>query len=169
MGVVNTAAASIRQEIPQKVKIMNITYRSATSEDYQFTFELKKVAEMDAITAVFGWDEDLQQELHRQEWNSGLPTIICLDGKPIGTYLLESKHDTLFFSRFFILPAFQGMGIGSQILQTIIKVSQQTHSPCKLCYRQGNRVGELYKRFGFIDYETDDVFVHMQFVPSFTN
>ncbi|MBD1567068.1 GNAT family N-acetyltransferase [Vibrio sp. S12_S33] len=147
---------------------MNITYRSATSEDYQFTFELKKVAEMDSITAVFGWDEELQQELHRQEWNSGLPTIICLDGKPIGTYLLESKHDTLFFSRFFILPVFQGMGIGSQILQTIIKVSQQTHSPCKLCYLQGNRVGKLYKRFGFIDYETDDAFVHMQFVPRFT-
>ncbi|EJE8540648.1 N-acetyltransferase, partial [Vibrio vulnificus] len=31
--------------------------REATVDDYEFLFELKKLAEFDAIKSVFGWDE----------------------------------------------------------------------------------------------------------------
>lgn len=34
--------------------------REATVDDYEFLFELKKLAEFDTIKSVFGWDESLQ-------------------------------------------------------------------------------------------------------------
>ncbi|NAX42863.1 MULTISPECIES: GNAT family N-acetyltransferase [unclassified Vibrio] len=145
---------------------MRVTFRPASDSDYQFAFDLKKVAEMDGITAIFGWDEELQQVLHRQEWHSGLPTIICADGQPIGTYLLQSKHETLYFSRFFILPDFQNRGVGSQVLQLVVNQANLTQYPCKLCYLQGSPVGALYQRFGFTHYQMDDEFSHMHFIPT---
>ena len=139
--------------------------RPATDTDYQFAYEVKIAAEVDAITAVFGWDEELQMELHRHEWNSGKPTIICLDDKPIGTYHLKEKQDCWFFSRFFIDPRCQNQGIGSTILQQVIDVANQSNKPCKLCHLTENRVHELYRRFGFSIYQQDSQFVHMIYQP----
>lgn len=93
---------------------MKLSYRPATDADYLFAFELKKATEQDLVTRNFGWDEELQWELHRQEWKSGLPTIICIDDQPVGTYMLHDKNDTLYFSRFFILPDYQGQGVGAK-------------------------------------------------------
>lgn len=144
---------------------MKLSFRPATDADYLFAFELKKAAEQDVITHNFGWDEELQWELHRQEWHSGLPTIICADEQPIGTYMLHDKDNTLYFSRFFILPAYQGQGIGSQILKAVVTRSDSTQHPCLLCHLRGNRVGQLYQRFGFRTYREDQQFIYMKYRP----
>ncbi|TOQ64835.1 GNAT family N-acetyltransferase, partial [Vibrio parahaemolyticus] len=56
---------------------------------------------------------------------------------------------------------YQGNGIGSQVLSTVIQLAQEKSLPIKLCYLQGNRVGQLYKRFGFEVTAQDSQFVHM--------
>lgn len=145
---------------------MKYSLRPATHDDYRFTFELKKASDQDLVTRHFGWDEELQWELHRQEWKSGLPTIISLNGNPVGSYLLREKNHTLYFSCFSILPDYQNQGIGSQILQSIIALSDQTGFPCLLCYLAGNRAARLYLRFGFRPYRRDKPFVYMKYRPT---
>lgn len=140
---------------------MEFTVKTATQDDYEFTFNLKKSAEIDAITAIFGWDEELQRELHSIEWNQGFPELICVNDQPIGSYMLELKHEFWYFSRFFLLPDFQGLGIGSQILHRVRSILDLHQQPCKLCYLQGSRVHSLYPRFGFIKSHEDDQFVYM--------
>lgn len=144
---------------------MTLSLRPATDADYLFAFELKKASEQDVITQLFGWDEKLQWELHRQEWRSGLPTIICLGEQAIGTFRLHRHGERLHFSRFFILPAFQNQGFGSEILSLIIERSTQQQRACLLCCIHGNRAIELYQRFGFTTYRTDTQFVYMKFQP----
>lgn len=144
---------------------MKLSFRPATDADDEFAFELRKATEHDLVTQTFGWDEALQRALHRQEWKSGLPTLICADDQPIGTYMLHDKNDTLYFSRFFILPAYQGQGIGSQVLRDITEFSNQAKRPCLLCYLQGNRAAHLYQRFGFQVYREDAPFVYMKYSP----
>lgn len=144
---------------------MKLSYRPATDADYLFAFELKKATEQDLVTRNFGWDEELQWELHRQEWKSGLPTIICIDDHPVGTYMLHDKNDTLYFSRFFILPDYQGQGVGGQVLKSVTEFSDRTNLPCVLCYLQGNRAANLYQRFGFRTYREDAQFVYMKYRP----
>ncbi|MCW8334138.1 GNAT family N-acetyltransferase [Vibrio paucivorans] len=140
---------------------MQFGTRLANDNDYQFAYEVKIAAEVDAITAVFGWDEELQVELHRQEWNTGKPTIITHNDCSIGTFMLEEKGDCWFFSRFFIFPKYQNHGIGSAILQQVIEQVSLSEKPCKLCYLQGNKVRSLYERFGFTITEQDSQYVHM--------
>ncbi|MDF4462289.1 GNAT family N-acetyltransferase [Vibrio parahaemolyticus] len=135
--------------------------RKAENDDYEFLFELKKLAEYEPIKAVFGWDENVQRKIHRDEWADDKPTIIQLDGIRIGSYLVQNHSDHLYFGRFFLLPQCQGMGIGSQVLKSIIQLAREKSLPIKLCYLQGNRVGQLYKRFGFEVIEQDEEFVYM--------
>ncbi|EGQ9294202.1 N-acetyltransferase, partial [Vibrio vulnificus] len=79
---------------------MSYKEREATVDDYEFLFELKKLAEFDAIKSVFGWDESLQWKLHLAEWNEAKPAIIEISGKRAGSYLLQNKGDSLYFGRF---------------------------------------------------------------------
>ncbi|TPA58850.1 N-acetyltransferase, partial [Vibrio parahaemolyticus] len=64
--------------------------REAIDEDYEFLFELKKAAEYEPVKAVFGWEENVQQEIHRNEWNEAKPTIIEIEGAPVGSYLVQA-------------------------------------------------------------------------------
>lgn len=141
------------------------TTRPAVSDDYEFLFDLKKVAELGPITAIFGWDEELQKEMHQQEWLEAKPTIIEVDGERVGSYLVEEQDDQFYFGRFFLLPRCQGQGIGSAILDRICTHAGQQDRPIGLCYLQGNRVGELYARFGFQITTQDHQFVHMIKMP----
>ncbi|HCG7304767.1 TPA: GNAT family N-acetyltransferase [Vibrio parahaemolyticus] len=135
--------------------------REAIDEDYEFLFELKKAAEYEPVKAVFGWDENVQKEIHRNEWNEAKPTIIEIEGAPVGSYLVQTHPEHLYFGRFFLLPHCQGKGIGSQVLKTVIQLANEKSLPIQLCYLQGNRVGQLYKRLGFEVTRQDEQFVHM--------
>ncbi|MCG6217600.1 hypothetical protein [Vibrio furnissii] len=79
---------------------MKLSFRPATDADDEFAFELRKATEHDLVTQTFGWDEALQRALHRQEWKSGLPTLICADDQPIGTYMLQGNRAAHLYQRF---------------------------------------------------------------------
>lgn len=137
------------------------TTRPANQADFDFLYQLKKAAEFDAIKAVFGWDESIQKQIHQEEWQQDQPTIIELDGKAVGSYLIQHHSDHLYFGRFFLLPEFHGQGIGSQVMRALVQQAEQLNLPIKLCYLQGNRVGSLYQRFGFSIASQDTQFIHM--------
>ncbi len=137
------------------------TTRKAENSDYEFLFELKKSAEFEPIKAVFGWNENIQRKIHREEWDEEKPFIIEVDGVAVGSYLVQFHAEHLYFCRFFLLPKYQGRGIGSQVLKTVIELANQKSLPIKLSYLQGNRVGQLYKRFGFEITGQDKEFVYM--------
>ncbi|MCG9577083.1 GNAT family N-acetyltransferase [Vibrio tubiashii] len=136
--------------------------RPAQLSDYEFLFELKKAAEFEPIKAVFGWDESMQRDIHHSEWSQAKPTIIEVDGRSVGSYLVQ-KHDTHWdFGRFFLLPEAQGKGVGTKILRLILDQADNANMPVQLCYLQGNRVGQLYRRLGFTVISEDAQFVHMR-------
>jgi len=139
--------------------------REAEQGDFDFLFELKKAAEYEPIKAVFGWDEEIQQSIHQQEWQEDKPVIIEIDGKRVGSYLVQVHNDHLYFGRFFLLPQCQGQGIGSTVLKEVIALASQHNLPIKLCYLQGNRVGRLYERYGFEVTVQGSQFVHMRKLP----
>ncbi|MGR5284768.1 GNAT family N-acetyltransferase [Vibrio maritimus] len=140
---------------------MNFTERAASCDDFEFLFELKKVAEYEAVSRVFGWDEDLQRQLHENEWSQAKPTIIEVDGKRVGSYLFEPQQGGgYYFGRFFLLPEYQGKGIGSGVLESCITKSRTR--TISLCYLIGNQVHSLYERYGFRVTGQDEHFVYMR-------
>lgn len=141
---------------------INYSTREAVESDYEFLFELKKITEKQAIANVFGWDETIQLQIHQQEWEQAKPLIIMVDGEDVGSVLIEQRSDEIYFGRFFILPSYQGQGLGSAVMQNVIEMSQKQQLPISLLYLQGNRVGALYRRHGFEVTSETEQFVYMQ-------
>ncbi|CAH7035331.1 hypothetical protein VCHA54P500_70078 [Vibrio chagasii] len=70
---------------------MKHSTRPAQSSDYEFLFELKKAAEFEPIKAVFGWDEQVQRDIHAEEWEEERPEIIEYQGKAIGSVVARQR------------------------------------------------------------------------------
>jgi len=144
---------------------LKLSNRLARDSDFEFLFELKKAAEFELIKSVFGWDEEFQRNMHENEWNEAQPRIVEISGEAVGSYLLQDIGDHFYFCRFFLLPAFHGKGIGSQILNQCLELADSEQKLVKLCYLKGSRVGSLYQRFGFQITAEDTQFVHMERIP----
>ena len=140
---------------------MKYSTRPAQSSDYEFLFELKKAAEFEPIKAVFGWDEQVQRDIHAEEWAEERPKIIEYQGKAIGSVLLQNKGSHFYFCQFFLLPEYHGKGVGSKVITDCLAHADKLSKPVELYYLQGNRVGELYLRFGFKITSQNDQFVYM--------
>lgn len=149
--------------------LSGIRFRPATDVDCLFAYELKKAVDFDLLTLEHGWDEELQWALHLHEWNTGLPTVICHQDKPIGTYMLLEKSDQLYFSRFFILPEYPKNGIGSKVIRNVVRYSQQTYKSCFISYLKTNKAANLYQRMGFEIYQVEGEVVYAKFSPQDTN
>ncbi|MEJ2763458.1 GNAT family N-acetyltransferase [Photobacterium sp. MCCC 1A19761] len=145
--------------LPQRT--FTLTTRDATAADFEFLYQLKKSAEYDAVHTVFGWHEATQRAIHQQEWDEARPTLIEVNQEPAGSILFEHHGEHWYLGRFFLLPSFHGLGIGSQILTQLLQPADEQCLPVHLCYLQGNRVSSLYRRFGFVPIREDNHFVYM--------
>jgi putative hydrolase of the HAD superfamily len=134
----------------------------------EFSYQVKKAAEGDYITQLWGWDEKAQRDFHTSDWQQKRPAIILYDSQPIGTiYILESE-DYIEIGQFFIFPEYQNKGIGSHLLKRILDKADQSSRITKIAYLINNPVVSLYKRNGFEITSIHEVYCHMERKPNTT-
>jgi GNAT superfamily N-acetyltransferase len=128
----------------------------------EFSYQVKKAAEGEYITLMFGWDEDVQRDFHARAWQDQKPDIIAYDGKPIGTIATIESEDCIELGQFFILPDYQNKGIGTYLLKSIIDKADQVGRNVTLKFLKNNPVESLYARHGFRLVHTSEVAHHMK-------
>ena len=126
-----------------------VTLTSATDDDRDFSYQVKRAAEGDYIAAIWGWDDEVQRAFHARAWEGRHPDVIRYNGQRIGTLFAREEEDGLHIRQFFILPEWQSKGIGSFLLRRILTKADRKGLVAKCAFLKGNRVKSLYKRFGF--------------------
>ena len=132
----------------------------------EFSYEVKKKAEGEYITSLFGWDEEVQRDFHDKAWEQQKPDIISYDGKPVGTIATIETEDCIEVGQFFILPEYQNKGIGSYLLKSILDRADRLGKNVTLRFLKNNPVKSLYVRNGFRFIYTGEVAYHMERKPS---
>jgi GNAT superfamily N-acetyltransferase len=128
----------------------------------EFSYQVKKVAEGEYITLMFGWDEDVQREFHAKAWQRQKPDIITYDGKLIGTIATIESEVCIEIEQFFILPDYQNRGIGTHLLKSILGKADQPGKNVTLRFLKNNPVKSLYVRNGFWVVHTDEILYYME-------
>jgi len=128
----------------------------------EFSYQVKKEAEGEYITHMFGWDEDVQRDFHDRAWQEQKPDIITYDGKPIGTIATIEGEDCIEIGQFFILPDYQNKGIGTCLLKSILDKADRLGKNIALCFLKNNPVKSLYVRNGFRVVDTDEILCRME-------
>jgi len=94
-----------------------IAIGTATEDDREFSYQVKKAAEGDYIKTIWDWDEDKQRKFHTKNWQEKRPDIIVYEGNRIGTVYIRQEEGIFHIRQFFILPEYQNRGLGTEILR----------------------------------------------------
>ena len=136
---------------------MRVALRQGTECDMSFAFEAKRQALGPYIRSKWGWSEEFQLALHKQRWSEKPWFLILLENTPIGTVSIQEEPDFIRFGEFYLLPEYQGKGLGSEILASVLKRADEAGLPVKLEYLKWNPVASLYQRYGFETTSETDV------------
>jgi len=127
-------------------------------DDYEFIYDVKKNAYIEYVEENFGtWNEEVQRNLYKKfiENNKDNIYVIVMNNERIGFYqgfILDNGDYEI--GNICIIPKYQGMGIGTYILNDVIE--KQKNKSIHIQYFKQNPVGKLYTKLGFVaNGETD--------------
>ncbi len=126
--------------------------RPATAADSEFCYRLHKAAMGDYITAIWGWDEEVQRDFHARAFNPGRWQIITADGDDIGMLDVERRPGEIYLARIELDPRCQGRGIGTRLISALIE--EATHKDQDLVLdvlSVNHRAQALYQRLGLAE------------------
>lgn len=137
--------------------------RQATVSDLELTFRLKKLAGGEYIKKVFGWDEDLQLEMHKEQFTPANTVLIEKEGNEIGWISRFHYDDKIKIDEMYIIPEYQRKGIGSSLLGDTIMEAKRANLPIHLRVFKINPAVKLYQHHGFQIHDEDGPFYFMEF------
>ena len=132
-----------------KIDPRQISLRSVSDSDRSFAYEVKKAALRVYVEPLWGWDEIVQVEFHRKDWDERRPQIIRLLDRDIGTIEVWRRGEDIHLGEFYLFPEFQRHGIGTHLMSQLAAESDSKRVPVRLEVIKINPVKSLYLRFGF--------------------
>jgi ribosomal protein S18 acetylase RimI-like enzyme len=137
--------------------------RSARPGDRDFLFHLNEVTMREHVEDVWGWDDSEQivffeTRFHPESWQ-----IIQSDGQDIGVLVAEEEADEIYLAEIEILPEWQGQGIGSSVVRSLMKRAAASGKPLTLRVLHVNESARLlYERLGFRPFKEIETHIYLR-------
>jgi ribosomal protein S18 acetylase RimI-like enzyme len=140
--------------------------RPATAEDAVFLYALHVATIRPAVEATWGWDETFQASYFREHFVAEANQVIVVEGQDVGVLKLEERDGNVFIALIEVAPAFQGAGLGSQVIGDVVATAFARGQAVALHVLKANSgARRLYERLGFTVVETRDVRHVMRIIP----
>jgi len=92
-------------------------------------------------------------------------TCILLSGSTVGFYVLRDLQDHFSLDHFYILPEYQGQGMGASVLESITQLACVWRKPVRLGALRGSRSNDFYQRHGFVQSHESEFDIYYQYTP----
>jgi ribosomal protein S18 acetylase RimI-like enzyme len=132
-----------------EVSLINITLRPATSDDFEFVFRLNEINMRSYVEKMRGWNEEEERREMKRKFHPGHDQIILVKGEQAGIFGVEERPKSYFLRHIELLPQFQGKGIGSKLIRSLLDEARKKQVPVRLTVLKQNPAFRLYKRLGF--------------------
>jgi ribosomal protein S18 acetylase RimI-like enzyme len=135
-----------------------IDLRPAKTEDYAFALDLYVETIKPYTIAFMPWVNTVENARFARLWSPPDTRIVTRDGEAIGWLEASDTGAEIFLKQFYLCPALQRQGIGTDVMQRLI-VEWQAR-PIVLTVLKNNPARRLYERLGFaVIGETDMKFM----------
>ena len=148
-----------------KVEPVNfaMSIRRARESDSDFVFAVKEAAFREYVDQVWGWDRIRQRKMHDARFASQDVRIIRFQANDIGYFSTSATADSVRIHQMFVLPEYQGKGLGSACVNRIVADARAQKKPVTLQVLKINTRGiAFYQRLGFKIVGEDDTHVQME-------
>lgn len=132
------------------MKYNTVTYslRTATNEDLDFMFQLRRKTMKPFFENTIGWEDSKEFEKAIDELFNA--KIVMVNNEKSGVLKIVHKTDELHLHQMQIEPKYQNHGLGSELIRNTISQSESLHLPITLFVINSSPAKCLYARFGFV-------------------
>ncbi|WP_225547054.1 GNAT family N-acetyltransferase [Chromobacterium violaceum] len=128
----------------------NLTQRQAIPDDEPLAFDIFEAAMRHYVDLTWGWHQDYQRRCHQEHFNPDHHQLAMSDGNPCGLICVETHPTHLQLVKLYLLPAFRNRGLGTLLLQSVIRQGRIENKPSRLRVLQVNQLAQaFYSRHGF--------------------
>jgi ribosomal protein S18 acetylase RimI-like enzyme len=143
-----------------------IELRAARQEDAGFLYGLLKATMQAYVAQIWGWDEQWQRAYFQERFDPSQERIVVLEGEDIGVLSMEEKEDEVFLAKIYLLPEYQGQGIGTHLVQSVRDQAFGRGLPVTLQVLKVNPARRLYERLGFVEVGETETHTLMKAIPN---
>lgn len=124
---------------------------AATPEDLDLCFEISRAAMRETVERAFGgWDDEYQRRHHAETFDPATHQLILADGRQAGVLAVEPRADYWWLSKLYLLPAFQGRGIGAAVAIQVLADAAAAGQPVALQVLRANPAAlRFWRRLGW--------------------
>ena len=145
----------------------NYQLRPAKPQDITFVYKLNKTTMQDSVIKTWGeWDETFQKKFISDKFKPERYQIITHNHNDIGVVAIINQQDKIRLDEIQLLPQYQGQGIGTHIIKTLIQQAAQSNKPLHLQVLKVNtKAKKLYQNLGFNVYDqtqTHELMIYKQ-------
>ena len=151
---------------------LELSLRAATPADESFLLEVYASTRIDELEP-FGWDDNQKQAFIKMQFLARERTyprvdsrLILLSGRPVGRLLVERDESRILLRDIALLKEFRNAGIGSQLIQDLMKEATAAGKPIELHVLVTSPAVRLYERLGFRRTGDEAAYLEMKWVPA---
>jgi GNAT superfamily N-acetyltransferase len=127
-----------------------ITTRIAEPCDAAFAYEVREKAMREYEQATWGrWDVARTQRQIEHDIAASILNIIEVDLRIAGMMRIDQHPTHIHLDQLFLLPEYQNRGIGTKLVEDVLRGARLMNLPVKLWVLQVNPARRLYERLGF--------------------
>ncbi len=128
---------------------MQIALRTACSEDFVFARNLYFETMRGMIERLFGWDQTQEERNFAGFFKVEEVRIIIADGHDVGWIQEQVEDRTINLGSFYVMPAMQGRGIGTKVLEILLTHAADQSKAMTLAVVKINPARHFYEKRGF--------------------
>jgi ribosomal protein S18 acetylase RimI-like enzyme len=137
--------------------------RIAEPSDAAFAYEVREKAMREYEEAAWGrWDVLRVQKQIENDIAANKLNIVEIDLHKVGVMRVDEHPTHMHIDQLFLLPEYQNRGIGTKLVQDVLRSAQVKNLSVKLWVFQVNPARRLYQRLGFQVVEQTSASLHLQ-------
>ena len=127
-----------------------LSRRKATPNDFNLTLNIKVNSIKKYVEQIWGWDDKIQFNYHKNNFQPEFISIILLDDIEIGYVELKESNESIEIINLLISEQFQNQRIGATILLSLKVLATNKNKILKLeLFKINTKALSFYKNAGF--------------------
>jgi GNAT superfamily N-acetyltransferase len=129
---------------------MNLTFPLATRSDADTLVAIRIAAMRDSLERIGRFDPQRARERFLASFDPALCRFIEADGVNAGFFVIRPHEDHWLLDHLYIVPGYQGKGIGATVLRKIFAEADVQGVPVRVGALRGSDSNRFYARHGFV-------------------
>ncbi|WP_210712408.1 GNAT family N-acetyltransferase [Pseudomonas sp. MWU349] len=128
--------------------------------DLETLVQMRIAAMRESLERLGRFDPQRARERFAASFAAERCHFILSDGQPVGFIQSQSHGDHLRLQHLYVLPQFQGRGLGAKALEQLLERSANEQLPIHLDALRGSDSNRFYRRLGFVQVGESEWDIH---------